>query len=190
MATKRLQGMQVAISVTNGFEQAELEGPRKALDDAEATTLVIAPESRTAQGMNHNDKGDEFTVGEVLADANAEQFDAVLLPGGVVNADTLRMNPAAHRFVPSMQAESKPIAMICHAPWLLVSSGLMKGRHITSYYTLQDDIRNAGGKWSDQETVVDQNWVSSRKPDDIPAFNKAMVQLFAQSQEKARKAGA
>jgi protease I len=187
MATKRSQGMKAAILVTNGFEQADLEGPRKALDDAGATTLLIAPESGTVQGMNHNDK---FAVYEALADANPEQFDAVLLPGGVVNADTLRMNPVAHRFVQSMQAESKPIAMICHAPWLLVSSGLMKGRHITSYYTLQDDIRNAGGKWSDQETVVDQNWGSSRKPDDIPTFNKAMVQLFAQSREKARKAGA
>jgi protease I len=125
-----------------------------------------------------------------ISEVEPEDFDAVLLPGGVINADNLRMDEDARRIVKAMEQSKKPIAVICHGPWLLVSSGLVKGRQLTSYFTLQDDIRNAGGKWQDKETVVDGTWVSSRKPDDIPAFSEAMLDLFAQSKQKAKSARA
>jgi protease I len=188
MATKELAGMKVAILVTNGFEQAELEEPRMALDLAGAETTIISPDGGTVQGMNHDEKGDEFAVDMQLDEAHAEEFDAVLLPGGVLNADKLRVNENAQFFVRAIEKASKPIAVICHGPWLLVSAGLVKERRLTSYHTLQDDIRNAGAHWSDEETVVDRNWVSSRQPDDIPAFNKKMLQLFAQHRGTARTA--
>lgn len=186
----QLDGVRVAILVTDGFEQVELEKPRKALQDAGAETVVIAPKGGTVQGMNHDGKADEFTVDMELDDADPEEFDAVLLPGGVGNADNLRMEEAARRFVKAIEKSRKPIAVICHGPWLLVSSGLVKGRELTSYFTLQDDIRNAGGKWQDEEVVADGNWVSSRKPDDIPAFNQAMIALFKQRAKKAKAAQA
>ena len=189
MATNRLQDFKVAILVTNGFEQVELEAPRKALDEAGATTVLIVPEGGSVQGMKHTEKGDKFPVDLSLDDADAEDFDGVLLPGGVVNADSLRMELKAREFVRSMETSGKPIAVICHGSWLLVSAGLVKGRHLTSYFTLQDDIRNAGGNWVDQEAMVDRNWVSSRKPDDIPAFNREMLQLFAHKQSNTRTAG-
>jgi deglycase len=168
---------------------AELEKPRTALDDAGAETIVVSPNNKTVQGMNHIDKGDEFIVDQQMEHAEPDDFDAVLLPGGVVNADTLRMNEDARRFVQACDANGKPIAVICHGPWLLVSARLVKGRHLTSYYTVQDDIRNAGGTWADQETALDKNWISSRKPDDIPAFNKAMLELFAGIQKKSKRVG-
>jgi protease I len=189
MPNKQLQGVRVAILVTDGFEQVEMESPRKALDEAGALTMLVSPNHGRVQGLNHMDKGDEFTVDLPMQKAEPEDFDAVLLPGGVANADSLRMNEAARRFVQAMERSAKPIAVICHGPWLLVSAGLVKGRHLTSYYTIQDDIRNAGGNWMDQETVLDRNWISSRKPDDIPAFNKALLQLFAHRQENTRRAG-
>jgi protease I len=185
MAGKELTGMKVAILATNGFEQAELEKPRKALDEAGAETTLIAPQGGTVQGMNHDKKGDEFAVNLQLDEAHAEEFDAVLLPGGVVNADQLRMEEKARWFVRTMDKTGKPIAVICHGAWLLVSAGLVKGRRLTSYYTLQDDLRNAGAHWSDEEAVVDRNWVSSRQPDDIPAFNTKMVKLFAEARQRA-----
>jgi protease I len=188
MANKELAGMKVAILVTNGFEQVELEKPRKALDEAGAETTILAPEGGTVQGMNHDEKGEEFAVDLELDEAHPEDFDAVLLPGGVVNADKLRINEKAQFFVQSIEKNGKPIAVICHGPWLLVSAGLAKGRHLTSYHTLQDDIRNAGARWSDEEAVLDRNWVSSRQPDDIPAFNKKMLRLFAQHRGTARSA--
>jgi protease I len=189
MPNKQLQGVRVAILVTDGFEQVEMESPRKALDEAGALTMLVSPNHGRVQGLNHMDKGDEFTVDLPIQKAEPEDFDAVLLPGGVANADSLRMNDAARRFVQAMERSAKPIAVICHGAWLLVSAGLVRGRHITSYYTIQDDIRNAGGNWMDQETVLDRNWISSRKPDDIPAFNKAMLQLFAHRWENTRRAG-
>jgi protease I len=188
MADKALSGMKVAILVTNGFEQVELEKPRKALEEAGATTSIISPENGTVQGMNHDQKGDEFAVDLELQEAQPEEFDAVLLPGGVVNADKLRVSEQGQQFVKAMEKTGKPIAVICHGPWLLVSAGLAKGRHLTSYHTLQDDIRNAGAKWSDEETVLDKNWISSRQPDDIPAFNKRMIELFAQKRANAKTA--
>jgi protease I len=189
MSTNDLRGLRVAILATNGFEQAELEEPRRALDHAGATTTVVSPSAGTIQGMKHDQKGGHVTVDLLLEEAAPEDFDAVLLPGGVVNADALRMNEKAREFVRAIDRNGKPIAVICHGPWLLISAGLVQGRHLTSYFTLQDDIRNAGGHWTDQETVLDGNWISSRKPEDIPAFNEGTLQLFGRKRMKAQVGG-
>lgn len=188
MSEQQLNGLRVAILATNGFEEAELIEPRKALDKAGARTSVIAPKSGKIQGMKHDEKSESVNVDSTLERANPADFEAVLLPGGALNADQLRVEPAAQKFVQEMDRARKPIAFICHAPWLLVSAGLVKGRNLTSYHTIQDDIRNAGGKWSDQEVVRDGNWVSSRQPSDIPAFNREMVALFAEPKARARSA--
>ncbi len=184
MADKNLQGMRVAILATDGVEDAELKDPRKALDNAGAKTTLIAPKAGKIQSVNHSDKASQYNVDETLDQVRADQFDAVLLPGGALNADTLRVHPRAQEFVREMNQSGKPMAMICHAPWLLVSAGLVKGRSMTSYHTIQDDLRNAGAKWQDEEVVQDKNWVSSRQPSDIPAFNHAMIELFS-NQKKA-----
>jgi len=186
MQGNTLNGMRVAILVTNDFEQAELAEPKKALEQAGANVKIVAPKPGTVQGMNHDVKADTFKVDMTLDQANPNDFDAVLLPGGALNADSLRMEQKARDFVKSMDSSGKPMAIICHAPWLLVSAGLVKGRKLTSYYTIQDDIRNAGGEWVDQEVVRDRNWVTSRSPKDIPAFNPAIVQLFATSKTAQR----
>jgi protease I len=183
---KPLEGYRVAILAINGFEEAELVEPRKALESAGAKTTVVAPDGSAVQGMNHSEKGQQVKVDRKLSDAKPDDFDAVLLPGGVVNADNLRMNSDAQQFVKALDAAKKPVAVICHGPWLLISAGLTKGRHLTSYHTLQDDVRNAGAKWSDEEVVRDANWVSSRKPDDIPAFNREMVRLFSDSSQRPK----
>lgn len=189
MADKNLQGMRVAILATDGVEDAELKDPRKALDDAGAKTTLIAPKAGKIQSVNHSEKASQYNVDETLDKVRAEQFDAVLLPGGAMNADTIRVHPRAQEFVREMNQTGKPIAFICHAPWLLVSAGLAKGRSLTSYHTIQDDIRNAGGKWQDEEVVQDKNWVSSRQPSDIPAFNRKMIELFAQQSSGQKTAG-
>ncbi len=137
--------------------------------------------------MNHDVKADTFLVDMTLDQANPNDFDAVLLPGGVINADALRMEPKAQEFVRQIDSKGKPIAVICHGPWLLVSAGLIKGKTLTSYYTIQDDIRNAGGKWVDQELVRDGTWVSSRSPQDLPVFNKGMIELFSGSKVTLRQ---
>ncbi len=178
----RLEGMRVAILVTDGFEQVELTEPKKALDQAGGRTTIIAPHPGQVQGMNHDEKADRFNVDLTLDPANPDDYDAVLLPGGVINADALRMEPKAQEFVRKIESANKPIAVICHGPWLLVSSGLVGGRALTSYYTLQDDIRNAGGRWWDLPLVLDDNWVSSRFPKDIPIFNDGMIDLFSEYQ--------
>jgi len=175
-----LQGLRVAILATDGVEDAELKDPRKALDDAGAKTTLIAPKAGKIYSMNHHDKAAQYNVDQTLDQVRAEQFDAVLLPGGALNADTIRVHPRAQEFVREMNQSGKPIAFICHAPWLLVAAGLAKDRSMTSYHTIQDDIRNAGGKWQDEEVVQDKNWVSSRQPSDIPAFNQAMTELFSE----------
>jgi len=185
---KSLEGVRVAILATNGFEESELVEPRKALDDAGAQSTVLAPESGEIQGMNHSEKGTRVPVDGELTSAAPDDFDAVLLPGGVGNADKLRMDENARRFVRAIDKSSRPIAVICHGSWLLVSAGLVRGRHLTSFYTLQDDIRNAGGRWSEEEVVRDKNWVSSRKPDDLPVFNKTMIRLLAESLKSSRAA--
>jgi protease I len=189
MTHKNLQGMRVAILATDGVEDAELKGPRKALDDAGAKTTLIAPKAGKIQSLNHSDKASQYNVDQTLDQVRADQFDAVLLPGGALNADTLRVHPRAQEFVREMNQSGKPMAFICHAPWLLVSAGLAKGRSMTSYHTIQDDIRNAGGKWQDEEVVQDKNWVSSRQPSDISAFNRSMIELFAEQSSGQRKAG-
>jgi protease I len=179
----RLDGMQIAILVTDDFEQVELTEPKRALDVSGAVTTIIAPHSGQVQGMNHDEKADRFNVDLTLDEADPDDYDAVLLPGGVINADALRMEPKAQQFIRQIDAADKPIAVICHGSWLLVSAGLATGRVLTSYHTLQDDIRNAGGRWVDLALVHDQNWVSSRFPDDIPLFNQGMMVLFSEYQE-------
>lgn len=188
MQQKTLADKRVAILVTDDFEQAELVEPKKALEQAGATTKIIAPKSGKVQGMNHDEKADTFPVDLTLEQANPNEFDAVLLPGGAVNADALRVEPKAQEFVRSMENQGKPLAVICHGPWLLVSTGLVKGRTMTSYHTIQDDLRNAGATWVDQEMVRDRNWISSRSPQDLPAFNRGMVELFASSQARSAPA--
>ena len=184
MSEQSLEGLRVAILVTDDFEQVELTESRKALEEAGARTSLIAPKSGKIQGMNHDEKADQFEVDMTFEHANPEEFDAVLLPGGALNADALRVNNEAQEFVRYMDDSGKPIAAICHAPWLLVSAGLVDGRTLTSYHTIQDDIRNAGGQWRDKEAVRDQNWVSSRQPSDIPVFNRAMIRLFLEHKTK------
>jgi len=175
---KLLQGKRVAILATNGFEQAELLEPRKALDEQGAKTQVVSSEKGKIKGWNHTDWGQEVAVDVPLSSANANDFDALLLPGGVMNPDKLRMEPRAVDFVRQFFAAQKPVAAICHGPWLLVEAGAARGRTITSWPSIQTDIRNAGGNWVDQEVVVDEGLVTSRKPDDIPAFNKKMIEEF------------
>jgi protease I len=179
-----LKGVRVAILATDGVEKVELTLPRLALEEAGADTVLVAPKPEI-QSMRHDDKDERFRADMALNDANPEDFDAVMLPGGALNADKLRMETAARDIVQQIDAAGKPIAAICHAPWLLVSAKLLKGRHLTSYYTLQDDIRCAGGEWEDREVVVDRNLVTSRKPDDIPAFNREMRTLFARTRARS-----
>lgn len=180
MADKNLNGLRVAILATDGVEDVELKEPRNALDEAGARTTLFAPKAGNIYSMNHHDKAAQYDVDQTLDHARADEFDAVLLPGGALNADTLRVHPRAQQFVRDMDEAGKPIAVICHASWLLISAAIVRGRSITSYHTIQDDIRNAGGRWQNEEVVQDKNWVSSRQPSDIPAFNRAMIDLFSQ----------
>lgn len=187
MANKSLEGMRVAILATDGVEDAELSEPRKALEQAGAQMTLIAPKEGKIYSMKHHDKANQYDVNMSLAQANPQQFDAVLLPGGALNADALRVHPQAQEFVREMDRSGKPIAVICHAPWLLVSAGCVRDRTLTSYHTIQDDIRNAGGDWQDKEVVRDKNWVSSRQPSDIPAFNRTVIELFSEQRQRSEK---
>jgi protease I len=182
-----IQGMRVAILATDGVEDSELREPRKALEAAGAHTTLFAPKAGSIQSFKHHDKADQFKVDAPLNEADPTKFDAVLLPGGALNADTLRVQPRAQEFVREMDRRGKPVAVICHAPWLLVSAGCVRGRTMTSYHTIQDDIRNAGGNWEDEEAVRDRNWVSSRQPSDIPAFNRAMIELFSDKRRRQER---
>ncbi|MBX5461664.1 MAG: type 1 glutamine amidotransferase [Steroidobacteraceae bacterium] len=175
-----LNDMRVAILVAEGFEQVELTGPRKALDDAGALTIVVSPSGDQVQGWNHFDKGDRFDVDVSLDDADPDEFDALLLPGGVANPDQLRINPKALAFVRAFFDAGKPVAVICHGPWTLIDAGVVRGRRITSWPSVSTDLRNAGANWVDEEVVVDNGLVSSRKPQDIPAFNAKMLEEFAE----------
>jgi protease I len=176
-----LQGKKIAILATDGFEQSELTEPRQALQEAGAETQVVSPNQGKIKGWNHKDWGDEVGVDLALKSANPAEFDALLLPGGVMNPDQLRMNSDAVQFVRTFFEAGKPIAAICHGPWMLVEADIVRGRTVTSWPSLKTDIRNAGGSWVDKEVVKDQQLVTSRKPDDIPAFNREMIALFAQS---------
>jgi protease I len=171
----------VAIMATDGFEESELTEPMRSLREAGAKVEVIAPKGGSIQGFRHFDKGQSVAVDRTLDEAKPEEYDALMLPGGALNADALRVVPRAQEYVRSFQEAGKPIAAICHAPWTLISAGVVRGRTLTSYHTIQDDVRNAGGRWVDREVVEDGNWVTSRQPSDLPAFNKAMLRLFARS---------
>jgi protease I len=177
--TQRLEGCRIAILVTDGFEQVEMTAPRQALEEAGAHTDLVAPLRPEVQGMNHDQKGSQFQVDRQLESATAGDYDALLLPGGVANPDRLRTIPAAVQFVRAFAAEGKPIAAICHGPWMLVEADLVRGRKLTSWPSLRTDIRNAGGQWEDSQVVTDHGMVTSRKPDDIPAFNESMIEEFA-----------
>jgi len=187
MTEKLLTGLRVAILATDGVEESELVQPRQALDDAGAKTTLIGPKQEI-QAFKHHDKAAKTKVDLPLDKANADDFDAVLLPGGALNADALRVEEAALKFVRAIDEADKPVAVICHAPWLLISAQLTEGRKMASYHTIQDDVRNSGAEWVDQEVVRDENWVSSRQPADIPAFNREMLSLFAEYQNRSRHA--
>jgi protease I len=178
--TSDLTGRKVAILIAEGFEQVEMTEPRKALQAAGAQTAVVSPERGTVVAFQHHDKGERFPVDISLDEANAADFDALLLPGGALNPDTLRTLPKAVAFVKAFFDADKPVAAICHAPWTLIEAGVVEGRTLTSWPSLQTDARNAGATWVDREVVVDGNLVTSRKPDDIPAFNEKMLALFAE----------
>ena len=178
----KLAEFHVAVLATDGFEESELTEPVKALREVGAQVTILSLKPGQIQGVLHDlDKAGKVKVDRVIRDVSAVEFDAVHLPGGTVNADSLRMVPEVQAFLRAMQDAGKPITAICHAPWELVSTGLVRGRTLTSYHTIQDDIRNAGGHWIDREVVEDHNWVTSRQPDDLPAFNRAMISLFSQS---------
>lgn len=187
MAEKQLSGLKVAAITTDGVEQVELLEPKKALENAGAQVLVVAPKAGKVQGFKHHDKADQIPVDLTLDQADPADFDAVLLPGGVINADALRVEKKAQEIVRQIDRRGNPIAVICHGGWLLVSAGLTRGHTMTSWPTLKDDIVNSGGNWEDREVIHDRNWVSSRKPDDIPAFNREMVGLFSEAVQKRTK---
>jgi protease I len=174
-----LLGKRVAILVDDGFEQVELEQPRKALEEAGAETVIVSPRDDVVKAWDHDRWGEQLDVDIPLDKAHPEDFDALLLPGGAMNPDHLRMNKAAVEFVQDFFTDEKPVAAICHAPWLLVEANVVRGRHVTSWPSLHTDLTNAGADWTDREVVVDGNLVTSRKPDDIPAFNEKMIAEFA-----------
>jgi protease I len=182
MANQNLQGRKVAILATDGFEEVELLQPQEALNQAKAETKVVSPKAGRIKGWNHTNWGKEIPVDIPLEKAKADEFDALLLPGGVINPDKLRMEPKAVAFVKAFFDAGKPVAAICHGPWTVIEAGAARGRRIASWPSLKTDIRNAGGEWVDQEAVVDGNLVSARNPDDIPAFNRAMIDLISRAQ--------
>ncbi|HEY3930011.1 MAG TPA: type 1 glutamine amidotransferase domain-containing protein [Candidatus Koribacter sp.] len=188
MADNKIQGMRVAILATDLFEEAELIEPRKALDAAGARTEVISPKSGEIQAVKHDQKTQKVKVDRTLDSANPDDYDAILLPGGAMNADALRVERKAQEFVRKANEAGKPIAVICHGPWLLISAGLTQGRKMTSYHTIQDDVKNSGATWTDEQVVRDKNWVSSRKPDDIPAFNREMIAVFGELRNRQNRA--
>jgi protease I len=177
---QQLRGKKVAALVTHGFEQVELTEPQKALVNEGAEVHIVSPESGQVKGWNHTEWGDRVKVDRALADAHADEYDALLLPGGVLNPDQLRINPDAVTFVKAFFDSGKPIAAICHAPWTLIEADGVRGRKMTSYPSLRSDLKNAGATWVDQEVVVDRGLVTSRRPDDIPAFNRKMIEEIAE----------
>jgi len=183
---ENLKGVKVAILVTDGFEQVELTGPRKALGQAGAETFIVSPKRDQVRGWNFTDWGDNFPVDAALAQARPEEYDALLLPGGVMNPDSLRIQPEAVEFIKSFFDAGKPVAAICHGPWTVIEAGAARGKRIAAWPSLRTDLTNAGAQYMDQEVVVDGMLVSSRKPDDIPAFNRETIKLFSQVHGRAR----
>ncbi|MDA8454257.1 type 1 glutamine amidotransferase [Acidovorax sp. GBBC 3334] len=178
----------VALLVTDGFEQVELTGPRDALRNAGFDAQIVAPKPGQVQGFNHVDKADRFDVDQTLDGASADAFDAVVLPGGVANADALRTEKKAQAFVQAMEQAGKPVAVICHGAWLLIDAGLVKGKTLTSWPSLATDLRNAGATWVDEPVHVEGPWISSRKPDDIPRFNEQILKTLQQAPSSTRGA--
>lgn len=185
---QELQGRTVAVLATDGFEQAELTTPVEELKKAGAAVRVVAPEGGQIQGYKHHDKGDLYPVDMTLDQADPGTFDALVLPGGVINPDQLRLEPKAIDFIRTFVQSGKPIAAICHGPWTLIDAGGVKGRKVTSWPSLRADLTNAGATWVDQEVVTDQGLVTSRKPDDLPAFCRKMIEEFAEGRHRARTA--
>jgi len=173
-----LSDKKVAIIVDNYFEEAEFTGPLNDLKKAGLQVDVIAPKRETLQGMNHAEMADTFQPDKTIDEATMDEYDAIVLPGGAVNADSLRMNDKAKQWVSKFLEMGKPVAAICHAPWVLASAGLARGRKMTSYFTIQDDMRNAGANWVDEEVVIDKNLITSRQPDDVPAFDNALISML------------
>jgi protease I len=183
-----LRGRKVAILVENGFEQVEMTEPRRALREAGAETQLISPQREQVKGWNHREWGESFPVDVRLEAARPDDYHALLLPGGVMNPDRLRMNADAVAFVKAFVAAGKPVAVICHGPWTLLEAGVVRGRRLTSWPSLKTDLRNAGAEWVDEPVVVDQGIVSSRKPDDLPAFNAKMLEEFREGRHQGRRA--
>jgi deglycase len=179
--SQHLTGMKVAALVEHGFEQAELLEPRKALEEAGATVDLISPVEGKVKGWHHGTWGDEVKVDQPLADAHPDDYDGLLLPGGVFNPDRLRMNERAVQFVKAFAMTNRPIAAICHGPWTLIEADAVRDRRVTSWPSLKTDLRNAGAIWVDGEVIEDRGLVTSRNPDDIPAFNRKMIEVFADS---------
>jgi deglycase len=187
---QKLDGKRVAIVATDGFEQVELTEPMKALQEAGARTEIVSVKPGEIQGWKHFDKADFFKVDKTLDQAKPDDYDALMLPGGVANPDQLRLSAKAIQFIKAFVDAKKPIAAICHGPWTLIDAGAARGRKMTSWPSLKTDLRNAGAEWVDQEVVTDQGLVTSRKPDDIPAFNRKMIEEFAEGTHARRKAEA
>lgn len=185
----KLSGKKVAILVEEGFEQVEMTEPRKALEQQGAGTDLVSPRKGKVTAFQHDKRGDEFDVDVPLDQATPDDYDALVLPGGVMNPDKLRMNPQAVNFVKSFVDSGKPIAAICHGPWTLIEAGGVRGRRMTSYPSLKTDLKNAGAQWSDEEVVTDRGLVTSRKPDDIPAFNRKMVEEIAEGIHDGKRSG-
>jgi protease I len=185
-----LQGKRIAIVATDGFEQSELTEPKKALEQAGARADVVAPHPGPIQGMRHHEQGDKVAVDRTIDQADAEDYDALVLPGGVANPDALRIQPRVVAFIRSFFTAKKPVAAICHGPWTLIEAEAVKGRTLTSWPSLQTDLKNAGAKWVDREVVVDEGLVTSRKPDDLPAFCREMIRLFHSGAARHRQQAA
>lgn len=186
---RTLEGKRIAILVDDGFEQVELVEPRRALDEAGAQTAIVSPCENTVCAWNEEDWGDEFQVDVVLGQASAERYDALLLPGGVMNPDRLRRNAQAVAFVRSFVEAGKPIAAICHGPWTLIEADAVRGRRLTSFVSIKRDLQNAGADWVDEPVVVDDGLVTSRQPSDIPAFNQKMIEEFSEGRHEPASAG-
>lgn len=189
MATS-LQGKTIAILATNGFEQVELTEPRQAVERAGATTRLLSLKAGEIQGMHHDKKGDTFKVDGLVASASVDDFDGLILPGGVANPDALRMDKAAVDFVRDFANSGKPIGVICHGPWVMVEADVVRGRKMTSWPSVRTDLRNAGAEVVDEEVVTDRGFVSSRKPEDLPAFCKTIVEEFAEGRHASRPSAA
>lgn len=185
-----LSGLRIAILASDGYEQVELDEPRKAVEQAGATTEVLSIAEGEIQGMNHDEKGDKIAVDKLVGDASADDYDGLILPGGVANPDHLREDEDAVGFVKEFFATGKPVGVICHGPWLLIEADVARGRKLTSYPSIRTDLRNAGAEVVDEEVVCDQGLVSSRDPDDLPAFCAKIVEEFAEGEHSVAEEGA